>query len=858
MTKKVKHLLVGFQPDNYQLDLDPDRASLTLAGSVTITGQKLGRPTQRITFHQKGLKITEATVVRHDKKGDQTYKVQRIGHHNRYDEVRLHCDEQLYPGKYTVTMRFSGKITDGMHGVYPCYYEHEGQKRALIATQFESHHAREAFPCIDEPAAKAMFDLTLTSPKGETVLGNTPIEKQAEHQNKLVTSFETTPKMSTYLLAFAYGDLQSKSTKSKDGVTVTVWATKAHPAAALDFPTDVAKRCIEFFNDYFGVAYPLPKADHIALPDFSAGAMENWGLITYRESHLLADPATVSQSTLETNASVIAHETSHQWFGNLVTMRWWDDLWLNESFANVMEYVAEDALYPKWYIWNTFITQEGLSALRRDSIAGVQAVKTEVWHPDQISSIFDPSIVYAKGGRLLRMLMQYIGEENFRRGLTLYFQKHAYGNTTGDDLWSALATASGKDVAAFMNPWLSRSGYPVISATQKGTELLLAQKHFLLDPSKADERTWPVPLLSEREDVPTLLENATLSCKLKDPGFIRVNQGASGHFIVHYTEPDHIAAVAALAASKKLDTPERLMLLSDSSLLARGGQQSFAETLELLESYKNEDREPVWDIMALIIADLRRFIDIAPKLEEPIKTLIRKAVKKEFKRLGWKEQSGEEVQDTKLRATITALGSYAEEPEIVKGGLELFAAFQKDAAAVPAELRSIVLSTAVRRPVPGAFDYLLQLEESTSNIDLKLDIVAALTVTKNKGEISTLLGRLQDNNKVRPQDLIRWLAYLLRNRYARPQAWKWLRDNWAWIEETFGGDKSYDYFPRYAASAFSTRDSLAEYKDFFEPKKSNLALARNIELGIEELNNRIVWLERDLLSVRAYLKRYSA
>lgn len=857
MSKKVKRLFQGFQPKRYQLELTPDRDTMHLAGNIVIQGQKIGRPSQRITLHQKDLKVTSATISRHDKKGTQEFAVVRISHHKSYDEVRIHTEELLYAGTYTLTLSFSGAITDGMHGVYPCYYELDGKKQSLIATQFESHHAREAFPCIDEPEAKATFDLTLISPAGETALGNTPVQSQTEENGKCITVFETTPKMSTYLLAFAYGDLQSHTTHTKDGVAVSLWATKAHSSEALTFGLDVAKRSIEFFNDYFGVAYPLPKADHIALPDFSSGAMENWGLITYREATLLADPKTTSQSSREHIAMVIAHETSHQWFGNLVTMKWWDDLWLNESFANVMEYVAVDALFPQWHIWNAFITQEGLSAIRRDAIAGVQAVKTPVHHPDEISSLFDPSIVYAKGGRLLRMLMQYVGEKDFRAGLKAYFTKHAYGNTTGNDLWEALGAASGKNVAAFMDPWLIRSGFPVIQVTQEGSNLHINQEHFLMDPSKADvERIWPVPLLSSRPDVPALLESKALSAQLDTPDFIQINEGASGHYVVQYTQSKHSTAVAALVKAGKLGVAERLVLLSDSAMLARSGHQSFADTLALLECYAAEDQDPVWDIIALILADSRRFIDQDSRLEAPIKTLIRHLIAVQFARLGWDEKPGEPVQDTKLRATITSLGIYAGDEAITEGALLRFAAYQKDASSIPSQLRGIIFGAAVRNHVKDAFTYLLQLEESTSNVDLKHDITGALTACKREAEVVVLLGRLQDSDKVRPQDLIRWIAFLLRNRYSRELMWKWLRDNWEWIETTFAGDKSYDYFPRYAASAFNTRSLLKEYQTFFTPLQDNPALARNITMGIEEIENRVGWLERDVPAVTRSLSKY--
>ncbi|HSW98544.1 MAG TPA: M1 family metallopeptidase [Candidatus Saccharimonadales bacterium] len=853
MSKDVSRLYAGFHPTNYQLHIDADREGKCLTGTVTITGMKLGRPSQRLTFHQKGLAISNATIIKNDKKGDREIAVARINKQEKLQEVRLHTDELLPAGQYTATLQFEAPIQDSMHGAYFCNYEVDGVKKQLVATQFESHSAREVFPCIDEPEAKATFDLTMVTPAGEASISNMLPARQEEKDGRLTTTFETSPKMSTYLLAFAFGDLHHKEAKTKDGVLVRVWATRANRPESLDFGLDVAVRAIEFFNEYYGVPYPLAKCDHIALPDFAVGAMENWGMVTYRETCLIADPDTVGQSGRERVATVITHELSHQWFGDLVTMKWWDDLWLNESFANVMEYEAVDALFPEWHIWDSFKAGEGLSALRRDSIPGVQPVHVPVHHPDEISTLFDPSIVYAKGGRLLNMLKNYLGEDDFRKGLKQYFETHQYGNTTGDDLWKALGDASGKDVASLMNPWLTRSGFPAVSVTQKGTALDISQKHFLLDPSKADPaRIWPVPLLADSPSVPALLEGRGAHLTLDTADYVQVNRGAIGHYIVHYTEPAHAANLAQAAADKALTPAERLMLLSDSSLLARGAVESFAATLRLLEHYTAEDSEPVWDIMALILADGRRFIDADASLEEPMKALVRTLIEAQFQRLGWDIKQGEHSEDTKLRATIIALGVYAEHKAITARALELWQAYQKDSTAVDSELRSIVFGAAVRHAVPGAFDTLVKLHETASDPHLKDDAMGALTSTRSPEEAGVLLGRLTDASKVKPQDVDFWLVYLLRNRYVRDVAWDWFRKNWGWIEKTFSHDQTYDNFPRYAASAFSTRHYLDEYSAFFEPKTNQQALARNIAMGIEEISNRAAWLERDLAAVQEY------
>ena len=853
MTKSVSRLYETFQPEHYDLALRLDTEHGAVIGKVAITGRKTGRPSQRLTFHGKGVKVQSAVIIKHDKKqGEQEVPLARINLQQSLDEIRLHTDDMLYPGDYTVTMEFTSTIQSTMHGIYRSNYTLDGEEMALISTQFESHHAREAFPCIDEPEAKATFDLALETKPGQTVISNMPATSQKEAGGQLRSVFQTSPKMSTYLLAFAVGDMQHRSTKTKDGVDVSVYATKAHQPEALDYALETTKRCIEFFNDYYDHPYPLPKCDMVAIPDFSSAAMENWGLVTYREPYLLADPKTASHSSRELIALVICHELSHQWFGNLVTMKWWNDLWLNESFANVMEYVAVDALFPDWHIFNTFVAQEGLSAFRRDSIAGVQAIKTTVNHPDEISTLFDPSIVYAKGGRLLNMLRIYVGEDAFRDGLKQYFTKHQYSNTTGDDLWTALGEASGKDVAAFMNRWLEQSGFPLVTVNQTDTTAVVAQSHFLLDPTKTDDRRWPVPLLASDDNLPALLDKASVTINTSD--FVRLNEGAAGHYVVHYTNPRQRDWLAGLAEAKTLSEPERLMLLSDSTMLARNGTDSLASTLKLLEHYTQEDSEPVWDMLALALADTRRFIDAAPEIEDNIKALIRTLIEPQYQRLGWQPTPGESSDDIKLRGTILGLGSYAEHPEIKAEALDAFERYKQDETSVDSELRGLVFATAVRYDAPGAFDYLLHLEETTTNPDLKQELLSSLSMTRDPQRGEQLLGRLKDIKKVRLHDVDTWLVLLMRNRYQQAASWQWLRDNWSWIETTFAGDKTYDSFPRYAASAFNTRPRLEEYREFFGPKTDQPLLTRNITMGIEELENRIAWIERDLPAIKRYFE----
>ncbi len=857
--RSVARLYKNFQPNHYELTITPDVDSLTFSGHVTIRGKKVGRPSQRLTFHQHELKIKSAKVIRRDKKGIHEHAVVRINKQDTLQEVRLHTGELLYPGDYEVELSFDGVITTHATGLYTSTFTLDGQEHTILVTQLESHYAREIFPSIDEPEAKATFRLTLIAPSDKVVLSNTPVAKQepvAGQQHLLATTFEATPRMSTYLLAFVVGELNSKTTHTKRGTSVSIWATIAQPTDSLDYALDVARRTIEFFEDYFDVHYPLSKADYVAIPDMggSTAAMENWGLITYRESTLLAYPGELSQATREYIAIVIAHETAHQWFGNLVTMKWWDNLWLNESFANMMEYRAVDALFPEWHIWSQFVAHEGILALRRDATAGVQAVEVAVHHPTEINAIFDPYIVYAKGGRLLYMLMQYVGEPVFRKGLTAYFKRHAFGNTTGDDLWQALGDVTGLDLVQFMHGWLKRSGFPVVSVSQQGKHVAFSQVHFMENGAADDGQIWPVPLFGSNKQLPQLLARSDSKTTLSSDKFIRINQDFAGHYIVHYTKPEHRAWLESLVHSQELSTPDRLMLLNSASMLTKAGYEPFADVLRLLNAYEGETDEAVWGTMSLIIGECRRFVNWDESLEAPIKVMVRRLIDHEYHRLGWTEKDNESSEDRKLRATIIGLGAYAEQPEVVAHCLNIFDAYLENPATLLTELRSVIFSVAVREKHGNAVEHLLALHDTTSNSELREDIAAGLSATRDTKLAKELLARLLDPKLVRPQDAIHWLVFILRNRHTKQIAWEWLTSHWDWVKYAFGNENAYDDFPRFMASVCDTPEWQRRYKQYFTAKLHEPALQRNIEIGMNEIATRVAWLERDLISVQKFFK----
>lgn len=839
----IKQLLDLFQPKHYILDLDIDHQKLTFNGSVKIIGSPT-QTTKTVLLHSKDLAITSAEINGESAEISQTD-----------DELKLSVNNQLSPKEITINLIFSGQITDDMSGIYPCYFDHEGTKKWLIATQFESHFARQVFPCIDEPAAKATFELTLKTNPGHQVLSNMPVKSQSETEGKLLTVFETAPKMSTYLLAFVTGEMNFKEAKTKNGIVVKSWASIAQPQNHLDYSLNEAVNILEFFDRYFEIEYPLPKCDQVALPDFDAGAMENWGLITYRESAMLADPENRSISSEQYISTVIAHELSHQWFGNLVTMKWWDDLWLNESFASLMEFIAVDALHPEWQAWEDYTAADAVVASNRDVFSDVQPVRVDVNDPAEISSLFDGAIVYAKGGRLLKMMREYIGEEAFRSGLKSYFEKHAYKNTTRDDLWVELEQASKKPIGKIMNSWLEQSGLPLIRVSQDGKNVNVSQKRLLLDNSSEVLSTWDIPLLPNIQLEKDLLTEKSAIILSSSEKPVLFNLQGSGHFVVEYE--DKLQKEALKTALKKglIEASGRINTLNDLVLLARAGEDTLISGLELISGCKEEPRNNVWNLIATIIGHARVLTEGNDDVEQKIKDFTYALVEKQHEALGWEPKEGDNSNTIQLRRSMAGLALASENQLVIKEALRRY--YLSSVAELDAEFRGLLISAVVRFGDEAEIEKLIELHKTTVSPDLRDDLCGALTSTRSLKVGQKLLDLLTDKDHVRPQDLIRWFAYLLRNKYTREITWEWFKNNWEWIIKTFATSKSYDYFPRYAANFMNSEKWLEEYKNFFTPMMDDPALNRSIKIGIKEIEARIAWRNRDEAKIIEWFKNRS-
>ena len=812
----MERFLNYFEPTKYNLELLMNKNNKKIGGLVKVSGRVLNRT---IKFHAVNLEVIKVLV---DDK-EVSFEVK--------DGALVVSDLEL--GETEVKIYYRGTLNENMQGAYLSTYEYRGQIEKIVATQFESHYAREAFPCIDEPAAKAIFEVKLLIPKenGEIVLSNMPeidvknidnfdgkiddvllfydedsvkkVDRIEEH------SFEPTPRMSTYLLAWVIGKFHGKSIKNEHGVEITTYCSLAQELESVDFANEIAARSLEYYDDNFGVDYPLRKLDQVALPDFEAGAMENWGLVTYRESMLLAS-ATATLGTKKGIALTVAHELSHQWFGDLVTMAWWDDLWLNESFASVMEYYAVDKIHPEYKIFEGFFTGDSYLALLRDAYTDVQSVHQEVRDPAEIATLFDSAIVYSKGARLMLMLIRTMGWREFCKGIKDYFEKYKYQNTVGDNLWDALEPYAKIDVKKLMHSFIDRPGYPVITDGK--------QKRFLLD-GEMTEGEWILPEITE---------------------------DMSGHYILNL---DNDEFEERLANFEELGLEEKIRLLIDRSLITRTKLASAETLIPLILKFKDEDSAAVWNIIVSIVANLKVFFEPDSQEELMFKQFVGRLVKDKLSEVGLVTRVEDDENTIRLRAILLGLDYYAETRENIE---TLAKMYDDDVLKMDPEIREDIIEAKLYLE-PAMVNKYIKKYQKTAEPEIKSELLFAGTLSKDLGVLEKMMGLLGKTNVVKLQDQLYLFVYLYRNARAREKAFSWLRENWERIYAEMG-DKTVDSYPRYMANVIRTEGEFREWRDFFWPMRNDAILARAIKIGEKEIKARLELIEKDKVRVIVTLR----
>ena len=837
----VKRFYETFHPEHYDLFIDVNRSKKTINGTSTITGEAQAAT---VCINQKYMKISSV-------RADGKYVPFTVS--DKDEAIKIDLGK---PGKTTIKIDYSAPLTDSMMGIYPSYYEVNGVKKELIGTQFETTAARQAFPCVDEPEAKATFSLALKFDEhdGEIAIANMP-EVKVENG---IHYFEKSVRMSSYLVAFAFGEMQSKMTKTNDGVKIGVFATKAHKPKELDFALDIAKRAIEFYEDFYQTKYPLDHSWQLALPDFSAGAMENWGLVTYREAYLLLDPDNTTLEMKKMVATVITHELSHQWFGDLVTMNWWDNLWLNESFANMMEYLSVDALEPNWHIWEMFQTTEVPAALNRDATDGVQPVHVQVNDPAEIDSLFDSAIVYAKGSRLLVMVRSLLGDDALRKGLKYYFDHHKYGNATGDDLWDALSTATDLDIGKIMHSWLEQPGYPVVNAeVDENGHLILSQKQFFIGEGKDVGRKWEIPL-NANFDAPKIMSEKQVDLgsykdlRNKAGHPLRLNVGNNSHFIVKY---DATLMKDIMSELDKLNPISKLQLLQDLRLLAEGKQISYAKIVPILTEFADSKSSLVINALYSTASKLFQFVTPGSEEEKNLKAFYNKLSEKQVARLGWNPKPDENDEDKQIRPYELGANLYANNKNSINEAHKLFNENKDNLEAMNAAIRPFVLINEVRNFGDSRLiERLIKEYQRTSDPSYKNDITGAVTLTKDPEEIKKIVADFENADIIKPQDLRGWYGNVLMNAHGQQFAWDWIRNDWSWLEKTVGGDMEFATYITVTSNIFHTPKRLQEFKAFFEPKVNTPGLTREIKMDTKVIETKVELIGKEKAAVNKAVK----
>ncbi len=827
-------------PKRYNITLAPNLKKFNFNGEVEIL-LELAKPVKEITLHAAELKITSAILYH----GSSKLRFQSISYDEQLETVTLSFGEKIQIREAKLYLKFSGILNDKMRGFYRSKYKIDGKDQHMAVTQFESTDARRAFPSFDEPAKKAIFEVKLIVPEDHIAISNTIETEIAEHSPgyKIVT-FAPTPKMSTYLLAFIVGKFEFIEAKTSANVKIRVFTTpgKKHQAK---FALDTAKKCLEFYEDYFGIQYPLPTLDLIAIPDFAAGAMENWGAVTYRETALLVDEELSSTANRQWVALVIAHELAHMWFGDLVTMEWWTHLWLNEGFASYIEYLAVDHIFPDWHIWTQFVYLDHSKALELDGLKNTHPIEVEVRHPSEISEIFD-AVSYSKGASIIRMLAVYLGEKVFQKGLQTYLKNHQYGNASTLDLWAALSEVSGKNVQEIMANWTGKSGYPLVNISDWDNKLKLTQSRFFSSPISAksyfDKTLWSIPLDSY------LFSKKSFSIP-KPKGWVKFNMGETSFVRVRY--PSSLLKLLEEPIRKKELTPEdRYGLIRDAFSLAQSGHGSTVDALGLAQVFKDEDSYIVWAEIAANLSIINNLI-FAEQCHGSYKAYCRKIFRPIAKKIGWNKKPSESHTQTLLRSIVLhGLGANGDKQTIEKAK-EFFEKSVTKKIKLDSDLRAVVYNLVAENGGDKEYAIFKKMYEKTPFQEEKDRIFRALCAFESKKLLSKTL-EFAFSEKMRAQDRFKAVRFVWGNPIGRDLAWEYVKKNWKSISRTFAGGHLYSRFIQPATYFVSSKKAL-EIEEFFKQNPSS-GLERTIAQVAEQIRANDLWLGRDKARISSFLQ----
>ncbi len=749
-------------PSAYRIFLTPDLETFTFAGRVEID-VTITESVSRFTLNALDLQLGAATVSC----DGTSYRSIEHTTDETYQSATFVFDRDLPVGPAIIEIAYDGTINDKLVGFYrSTYTDGDGVEHVIATTQFENTDARRAFPCWDEPAFKATFQVNLTVPRELKTYSNYPVESDVDLGNgQRTVSFRNSMVMSSYLVAFVIGDFEESETIDVDGIPLRV-ITPVGKVHLSGLALEAGAFALRFFGDYFAIPYPGEKLDMIAIPDFLQGAMENLGLVTYRENALLVDPATAAHTEIERVAEVVHHEIAHMWFGDLVTMEWWEGIWLNEAFATFMQLICTNAFRPEWRTWANQVAFRDL-AMQVDGLNRTRPIEYEVISPDDTQGMFDV-LTYEKGGSVLRMLEQYLGEEVFRDGIRLYLRKHSYANARTTDLWDALEENSGQPVRTVMDTWILQGGMPLV--TLEGTTV--TQQPFGYHPkgeqSAIGER-WLVPLMTRSLNggAPSrhLLGDEPLT--LTDEAPILLNAGGSGTFRSRYASAESAAVAARL---DDLTEIERATLFSDALAALLATAITWRDFLTLAQGLGDQDEPSPWETVAAGVDMVYRALNAEQRLV--LRDQVRALFAPQFARLGWDARDGEGELTPMLRAVvISTLGVIGEDEAIRAEAVRRFEANEMDGNIARAILRVVAVQDR-----PGDYETFLERYRSAPTPQEEMRYLAGLSGFRD--ERVSIDATKRCLSEFRSQDAPLILPLLLANVANGPAVWRYVTEHW--------------------------------------------------------------------------------
>eukprot|EP00934_Nitzschia_sp_Nitz4_P005668 Nitzschia sp. Nitz4//scaffold210_size37948//7957//10834//NITZ4_007687-RA/size37948-augustus-gene-0.25-mRNA-1//-1//CDS//3329541921//5658//frame0 len=842
-------------PTRYDLKVTPDLEKFTFDGLVVIdmeTSQSASEH-KEITLHFHELLFKSATLSVDGKKLD----AEEIILNMKDKTVTFKFAESLpVSSQVALSIEYAGFLNNQMAGFYRSHYKDtNGVDKIIASTQFEALDARRAFPCVDEPAAKATFLVTLVVPANLECFSNMPEAKRCTLSNNLVeVSFLETPKMSTYLLAFCVGEFDYIQAMTKGGVLIKVYATRGR-SSSCQYALDTAVRALDAYDEFFGIHYPLPKLDMAAIPEFAAGAMENWGLVTYRDVDLLIDPKTASNSQKQRVCTVVCHELAHQWFGNLVTMTWWDDLWLNEGFASWAENWSANECFPDYHMWDQFVNDHLQRALGLDGLLSSHPIQVPIAHAEEVEQVFD-AISYCKGGSVVRMICAVLGMEKFREGLGNYMKKHAYGNTETLDLWQAWQDVSGMPIQEMMASWTEQMGFPQVKVVKEDWQddkvtLELEQSWFLADgsdpPEEGKDKLWTIPILTitsqgvQEEMVLMREKKATIVVPLKSKSdWVKLNAGQEVPMRVLYSE-EMLTRLNKAIESKEMTTPaDRVGLLMDSYAFVKAGRKMSPESLlRLLAAYKQEEDCVVWQGLGDALGGLESILSDDPAMHANFCSFAKQLVLPLAEKIGWESKPDDAHMTSILRGiTISLLSVYCSDDATVqqeaKKRCEAFLSDPTNVEALPADIKGPVFKIFLKTGGQEEYDAIKGFYYKASNNAERKYVLNTLGQTKDPAlKLATL--DWTTSGEIKLQDFFYAIGSVGRSgKTGREISWKYFQDNHERLSEMVGraNPSLMDAVIVSSSGAFSSESKAEEIEAFFKAHpfpKNERKIAQMIE-----------------------------